>query len=559
MPSGGQTIATTEDGAYTLLGANSDEIVRRNAGARYYLPDADEYHKAAYYDPNPGNDRPSESYWPFADQSTTGPGGNFAATDNLADVKVSSGPSHYGTYDQDGNVAEWTDSTVASFNGSVVGRIIASAAEDPSKPGFVGRAAKSYVSVKSEETRNLLETPLIGFRVAKPTASSAPGGVPLVKPVLRRVGHPGNPPDTTVLGPDQRSPGTVNYEYQIGAFEVTNEEYARFLNAVAKDDLFYGLYDTRMQTDPLGGIRRVGVPGNFTFQVVAGREAWPVNFVGVFDAMRFCNWLHNGATAGADTEAGAYRLLGNIPSNSAILVRNPAARYFLPTNDEWHKAAFYEPEPVGKPSASFWSYAIRSDVADSSRMNFGNAFGGLTSVAFSRAASFYGTFGQSGNTSEMVETVSGGKRLVRGGSWNSDETEASSSAFGAGSDGSADIGFRVAASTEVESGNTNPGPPAPPKGTAIQTITFKNLPKNKRVGSFAFKISPKASSGLPVVCESSNTSVALVSNGPRFTYVFVRGAGTATITAKQEGNEVWAEAEPVSRELIVAPRNSSRR
>jgi hypothetical protein len=48
--------------------------------------------------------------------------------------------------------------------------------------------------------------------------------------------------------------------------------------------------------------------------------------------------------------------------------------------------------------------------------------------------------------------------------------------------------------------------------------------------------------------------VAIVSNGRRFTYVLIRGAGTTTITAKQEGDSVWAEAMAVPRSFTVAPR-----
>ena len=36
----------------------------------------------------------------------------------------------------------------------------------------------------------------------------------------------------------------------------------------------------------------------------------PVVYVSFYDAMRYCNWLHNGAQAGGDTENGAYTLLG---------------------------------------------------------------------------------------------------------------------------------------------------------------------------------------------------------------------------------------------------------
>jgi sulfatase modifying factor 1 len=61
------------------------------------------------------------------------------------------------------------------------------------------------------------------------------------------VGKPGNSADSTGYG-------AVAYEYEIGKFEVTNEEYCEFLNASAKSDS-YELYDGRMG-DKYGGILR---------------------------------------------------------------------------------------------------------------------------------------------------------------------------------------------------------------------------------------------------------------------------------------------------------------
>ena len=51
------------------------------------------------------------------------------------------------------------------------------------------------------------------------------------------VGDPGNAPDTTGWG-------AVPYTYRIGQFDVTSAQYAAFLNAVAKTDV-YGLYSLR--------------------------------------------------------------------------------------------------------------------------------------------------------------------------------------------------------------------------------------------------------------------------------------------------------------------------
>jgi formylglycine-generating enzyme required for sulfatase activity len=61
-------------------------------------------------------------------------------------------------------------------------------------------------------------------------------------------------------------------------------------------------------------------------------------------AMRFANWMNNGQ-GNASTEHGAYTLAGNsvIPTNLFTIHRTPGAKILLPTENEWYKAAYYDP------------------------------------------------------------------------------------------------------------------------------------------------------------------------------------------------------------------------
>ena len=308
-----------------------------------------------------------------------------------------------------------------------------------------------------ESAMTTRETANLGFRVARPISADA--NPPLVVPSLVPVGEEAN------LGDDTNgNRGAVVYEYQMGTYEITNAEYQAFLNAVAKTDSFYRLYNTKMGTDANGGIMRFEQNGNFIYTVKPGFAKKPVNFVNVYNAMRFCNWLHNGAQPNGDTEAGAYRLLGNIPSDTVKLRRNASARYFLPTEDEWYKAAFYDPSPTGMPTASFWSYATKSDIA-SAAMNFGGSYLGPTNIDALPYPSFFKTYGQSGNVAEWTETVVEQFRIVRGGHY-------SSNAQGVSSLGkleldplttAANVGFRVAAAPGVASPLETVGPSPTPK------------------------------------------------------------------------------------------------
>jgi len=109
------------------------------------------------------------------------------------------------------------------------------------------------------------------------------------------VENPGNPCDTQAQG----CFGAVAHRYQISKYEVTNAQYAEFLNAVAATDTNL-LYNTDMGSSIHGGITQ-SCSLSCTYSVISGRENMPVNYVSFFDALRFANWMNNGQSSG-DTE-----------------------------------------------------------------------------------------------------------------------------------------------------------------------------------------------------------------------------------------------------------------
>lgn len=253
--------------------------------------------------------------------------------------------------------------------------------------------------------------------------------------------------------------GAVDYVYQIGKFEVTNAEYAEFLNEVAATDP-QGLYDTRMgNNQKFGGITREGTEGSYSYSAKLDFEHKPVVYVTFYSALRFANWLHNGQGNG-DTESGSYLLLGG---NPADVKRNDLETgVFLPSEDEWYKAAYYDPQK--DPEPGYFDYPTGTDTQTTCELPLGGANsancwpatepdGALTDVgAYTSSPSPWGTFDQGGNAWEWNEEVVVSSRGVRGGSWGfpADRFMASFRFVGDVADRGDFVGFRVATVPEPD-------------------------------------------------------------------------------------------------------------
>jgi formylglycine-generating enzyme required for sulfatase activity len=275
------------------------------------------------------------------------------------------------------------------------------------------------------------------------------------------VGDPGNAADSPSSNCFAASCGSVGYAYFISKYEVTNAQYAEFLNAVdpgGSNPL--ALYNAGMNSDPSnGGISLVpGNPSGSKYEVKSGFASKPVTYVSFYDALRFANWLHNGQGAGS-TETGAYTLLGGTatPSNGFTVTREPGAITFLPSENEWYKAAYFNgtsyfdypagtdtPTVCAAPTAAANSASCDAPGSDVSDPDVDR----VTDVgSFPGSASPYGTFDQGGNVWEWNEQIVGGLgRGIRGGGWDFVAGFLAASYRG-GVDPSGegdDVGFRVA-------------------------------------------------------------------------------------------------------------------
>jgi hypothetical protein len=193
-----------------------------------------------------------------------------------------------------------------------------------------------------------------------------------------------------------------------------------------------------MNNGQRGGISQVaGNPNGSKYVVKANFADKPVNAISWFNAARVANWMQNGADSSASTETGAYTLTGIVgePDGTLTVARNPGATVWIPSQDEWYKAAYYNGD------GTYWRYATESNSlpasvsADSTGVgssgpvgntanyaegaDWNTADGNVTSVGTNGASSHYGTYDMSGNVREVIEGTPGVNATFLGGTYSS--------------------------------------------------------------------------------------------------------------------------------------------
>ena len=305
------------------------------------------------------------------------------------------------------------------------------------------------------------------------------------------IGAVGNAPyGGAIVSPD-RPVGTVNYEYRIARTEVTAGQWLEFANA-------YAPYNT----SPLvsgGEIRgpwlRV-VPGSSPPQFYLRDNALPTYATQTTWRMaaRFCNWLHNGKSGeGWAFESGVYDTMtfGRNPETNEYTDQttpSPGARFWIPSLDEWVKAAYFDPNKNGTNQPGYWQFPTTSDTAPITGLP---SEGGQTSAglfrldgggplpvgAYSNITSPWGLFDLSGGATEITTSWTSDVYrfdLLGAGTGYWSEPDAALrigdriGEFGLGSVTGGDTGFRLAASIPT------------PTTTLLLSLPLLLLPRSRR-------------------------------------------------------------------------------
>jgi formylglycine-generating enzyme required for sulfatase activity len=194
-------------------------------------------------------------------------------------------------------------------------------------------------------------------------AQPDPSGIDFVT-----IGAPGN--SAWQGGGATNGRGAVPYEYRIGRLEVTTSQWAEFFNAAldrpANDRLphvvapfVWGAASTTPQNP---GGRRWNVPVGNEMRAVTGFD-WRT-------AAMYANWLHNDKSSDRSAflngayDVSTFTYLNDGSLFTDQLTRSPGARYWIPSIDEWMKAAHYDPAKQNSDGTlgGWWQYSNSSDT-----------------------------------------------------------------------------------------------------------------------------------------------------------------------------------------------------
>jgi hypothetical protein len=235
--------------------------------------------------------------------------------------------------------------------------------------------------------------------------------------------------------------GTVAYNYNMGKYEISRD-------IIQKANSAGTLGITLQDMSAYGG----------------NALSRPATGVSWLEAAKFVNYLNTskGYQAAYSITGNTLQLWDVSSSTGSNRFRNINTHYFLPSIDEWFKAAFYNPS-----NNSYSNYATGSNslptsitggiISSSAVYNLSES-SGPADVNSCGGYSFFGTMGQSGNACEILETANDGvndvaneNRMKRGGSWYFNNFLASNVTgefFTAPNAEWADQGFRVASVPE---------------------------------------------------------------------------------------------------------------
>ena len=273
--------------------------------------------------------------------------------------------------------------------------------------GMMGRAVVSFVGL------------VVGLAGAASVAVAQEYDIDWVS-----FGYGGNPASRDPWGGLVDGRGSVAYEYRMGRYEITTGQWMEFVNTFSTQSDDMALFGEPFTWGATIDWSYDG-PG-FLWKLSNGiehAEMVPVHGISWRLAAMYANWRHNGMSSDLSAiEDGAYDT-STFTTNGGIfndqLTHHPDARYWIPSLDEWVKAAHYDPDRYGNGQGGWWDYADGSDDPlypgfpgegeTSATLDWDGAY--LPLGSYTDAQSPWGLFDVSGGTMEWTEEATSDRRF----------------------------------------------------------------------------------------------------------------------------------------------------
>ena len=241
--------------------------------------------------------------------------------------------------------------------------------------------------------------------------------------------------------------GIVNHDYRMGVYEITNDQWNKFKTSLGVP--VKGNPESAYNEDPYHTGTNV-----------------PTNMVSWNEAAQFVNWLntskgHQAAYKFTGTQGTSDYTLATWNAAEAWggtnLYRHKDAFYFLPTEDEWVKAAYWNGTTL-QDYANESASDLVGGVPDQAKWNYSPSLGEAPWVVGSGSKELNGTYDMMGNLQEWMESPysdtnydASSSRGMRGGQFaqSSASLASSSRLYYLSESENSDIGFRVASISSV--------------------------------------------------------------------------------------------------------------
>ena len=386
------------------------ENLFRHKDCRYFIPSEDEWYKAAYYDVN------KTGYWLYPTGSDTPPSAvsNGTAPNTavysppgpqyrIAYVNSAGGASPFGTVGQGGNTWEWLETTNSgSFD----------VTENRVRRGgdWASPVANLQSTVRESTPPEVSQDGHLGFRVASNITTS--------KPLLEliTIGDAYNSPNLSRVGDEGGRPlgefGYVPYVYQIAKYTTTKAQIEQF-NRENPDGFVIG-NDTG--DDPEMPARKL------SWNEAARYVNWLNTREGYQEAYKFSgNGINDNIDAWSFSDAWRPELVDGrwyktYARTATNYFRHADAKYFICSEDEWYKAAYYDAGQEQYYLYGTGSILTRDPVGDCDDAPLPVSSGtdantqvwqqsGPADVRFAGGVSTYGVMGMGGNGYNYMETA----------------------------------------------------------------------------------------------------------------------------------------------------------